>query len=109
MRGAEKYSRRHRDGMWTLLALELSAGLASITSRIAGRRSGRRHPEDPIRGPQPCMRRGAPIRCQLLAESEVLEQESLLPHEEGPDRVPDDGEQERHPPNLAEDEDVNDI
>jgi len=27
VRGAEKYSRRHRDGMWTLLALALTAGL----------------------------------------------------------------------------------
>jgi hypothetical protein len=33
----------------------------------------------------------------------------LLPHEERPDRGPDDGEQERHPPKLAKAENVNDI
>jgi hypothetical protein len=53
--------------------------------------------------------RGAAIRCQLLAESEVLEQKSLLCDEERPNRGPDDGEQERHSPKLAEDENVNDI
>jgi hypothetical protein len=41
--------------------------------------------------------------------SGVLEQKSLLPHEERPDRGPDDGEQERHPPKPAKGENVNDI
>jgi hypothetical protein len=45
----------------------------------------------------------------LLAESEVLEEKSLLPHEERPNRSPDDGEQERHLPKLAEAENVNEI
>jgi hypothetical protein len=45
----------------------------------------------------------------LLAESEILEQKSLLPHEERPDRGPDDGQQERHLPKLAKAENVNDI
>ena len=53
--------------------------------------------------------RGAAIRCQLLAESEVLEQKSLLRDEERPNRSPDDGKQERHPPKLAEGENVNDF
>ena len=67
------------------------------------------HPEDPVRRLQPRTLRGAPIRCQLLAEGEVLEQKSLLPHEERPNRGPNDGAQERRPPNLAEDENINDI
>ena len=45
----------------------------------------------------------------MLAEGEVLEQKSLLPHEERPNRGSDDGAQERHLPKLAEDENVNDI
>jgi hypothetical protein len=45
----------------------------------------------------------------LLPKSEVLEQKSLLRHEQRPNAGPDDGEQERHPPKLAEDENVNDI
>jgi hypothetical protein len=45
----------------------------------------------------------------LLPKSEVLEQNSSLRHEEHPNRGPDNGERERHPPKLAEDENVNDI
>jgi hypothetical protein len=45
----------------------------------------------------------------LLAESEVLKQKSLLRDEERPNRGPDDGEQERHLPKLAEAENVHDI
>jgi len=33
----------------------------------------------------------------------------MLPHEERPNRGPNDRAQERHLPKLAEDEDVNDI
>jgi hypothetical protein len=44
-----------------------------------------------------------------LAKSKVLEQKSLPPHEERPNRGPDDGEQERHRAKLAEAENVNDI
>ena len=45
----------------------------------------------------------------MLAESEILKQKRLLPHEDGPDYGPDDGAQERHLPKLAEDENINDI
>jgi hypothetical protein len=45
----------------------------------------------------------------LLAESEVLEQKTLLRDEERPNRGPDDGKQERHPSMLAEDKNVNDF
>jgi hypothetical protein len=45
----------------------------------------------------------------LLAKSKVLEQKSLLPHEERPNRGSDDGEQKRHLPKLAKAENVNDI
>jgi hypothetical protein len=59
----------------------------------------------------------------LLPKSEILEQNrskqaqnrskqlknSSLRDEKRPNRGPDDSEQERHPPKLAEDENVNDI
>jgi hypothetical protein len=48
------------------------------------------------------------MRCQLLAKSKVLERKRLLPHEQCPNRGPDDGERQRHPRKPAEDENVND-